>query len=326
MIKEINKDPIGCLLEFLFLTKESNNSKYKEREEWKAVNAPNTYNIFWNGSIEPHIFINIILGKKDDPNKKAEIKRIFRILNHHNMIEPYPYDDSINPQRMVITLLGEELLLKNKYLEVINGLKYIVDKWKSSVAKIYDSKEPGIGTGFLIDSNKLATAKHVVEQIKNIEIQFENDPIRYQAGKIKLPTKTNDLDIAIIELNTPVKDKLPFSISNDYNLLDDVVILGYPPVPMSDDAYLVANKGEISSIITLYRNGIQHLIVSTLIRGGNSGGPIINSRGDVIGVVTENLYKEVPKEELNKFGLNEGLAFSAGICSDWLKDLHKGII
>lgn len=326
MSKQFSSDPVGAILEYLYLTQDKNSTKYLERNDWEKTNNQPKRPMVWNGHIEPHIMNELINGRKRSPAVKAQINRIFSKLEHNDLIEPYSSDDSITTTKKVITLLGEELLLDNRYLEYINGLKYIAEKWKKSIAKIYDPSNSGIGTGFLISNNQLATAKHVVDAIKNIEIRFEDDVMTYNAANIIIPQKVNDLDLAIIELNQKIDYLIPLKISNDYNILDDVVILGYPPVPMSDDAYLVANKGEVSSIVKLYRNDIQHLVVSTLIRGGNSGGPIINKRGDVIGVITENLYKKVKAEELENFGLNEGLAFSAGICSDWLSDLKNGII
>ncbi len=160
-------------------------------------------------------------------------------------------------------------------------------------------------------------------ELKNFRIQFEGNSNIYESTNIIRPKSSNDLDLAIIELSENVNDIQPFTTAIDRNILDEVVILGYPPIPMSSDAYLIANKGEVSAIVVKYTNGIEHLIISTFVRGGNSGGPIINRRGDVIGVVSENFYNKIDYEE---DGFNEGLGFSAGIVSEWLDDLNDGRI
>ncbi|MBN2572105.1 MAG: trypsin-like peptidase domain-containing protein [Ignavibacteriales bacterium] len=321
MAKNIIDDPAGAILEFLYLTLPKNNDKYAERNEWKKLNTPIFPDLVWNGSLEPHILIYYIQGNKRNPVQKSQINRTLKKLEQYDLIESYTLDDSINTQKKVITLIGEELLLRNRYLEYIHGGQYIIEKWKKSVAKIFVPNEKGIGTGFLISPNRIATAKHVVDDLHNFKIQFEEDPNIYEVAKIIRPKLITDLDLAIIELPENVKGIQSFTTGTDRNLLEEVVILGYPPIPMSDDAYLIASKGEVSTIIAKYTNDIQHLIISTFVRGGNSGGPIINRRGDVIGIITENLYNKINHEEE---GLNEGLGFSAGIVSEWLDDLNNG--
>jgi S1-C subfamily serine protease len=323
MAKDIIKDPAGAILEFLYLTEHTNDSKQAERVEWQKTNAPLFQGIVWNGSLEPHVLIYYLQGNKRNPAQKAQINRTFKKLEQSDLIESYTLDDSINTLKKVITPIGRELLLRNRYLEYIHGQQYIIEKWKKSVAKIFVPNEVGIGTGFLISPNRVATAKHVVEELKNFKIQFEGDPNIYECGNIIKSNALEKLDLAIIELSENAKDIQPFTTSIDRNVLDEVVILGYPPIPMSDDAYLIASKGEVSAIIVKYTNDIQHLIISTFVRGGNSGGPIIDRRGDVVGIVTENLYNKIDHEE---DGLNEGLGYSAGIVSEWLDDLNNGKI
>ncbi|MBU0473946.1 MAG: serine protease [Bacteroidetes bacterium] len=323
MPKNIINDPAGAILEYLYLTQSKNDNKYLEREEWRKLNAPKFAQLVWNGSLEPHVLIYNIQGNQRNAAQKAQINRTLKKLEQYDLIESYTLDDSIDTKKKVITLVGEDLFLRNRYLEYIHGGQYIIDKWKKSVAKFFIPNEKGIGTGFLISPNRVATAKHVVDDLKDFKIQFENDPNVYEVSNIIRPTLINDLDLAIIELPENVKGIEPFTTEIDRNILEEIVVLGYPPIPMSDDAYLIASKGEVSAIISKYTNDIQHLIISTFVRGGNSGGPIINRRGDVIGIVTENLYNKINHEE---DGLNEGLGFSAGIVSEWLDDLNNGKI
>ena len=143
---------------------------------------------------------------------------------------------------------------------------------------------------------------------------------KFKPLNIIKPKKKKELDIALITINNTSMKAKPFNIQPNFDLLDEVVLFGYPPIPITDDAYLVVNRGEISSIPTL-QNGIDAMIVSAILRGGHSGGPIVNNKGQVIGIVSENLFKQLsPKEE----SVAEGLGFSAGLGSQWLLDLESG--
>jgi serine protease Do len=99
------------------------------------------------------------------------------------------------------------------------------------------------------------------------------------------PPKHLDLDIALIPLEEEL-DRRPFSLSDDCELLDEVVVFGYPPISQSDDAYLVVNRGEVSARPSLLGSGQRVIVVSCLLRGGHSGGPVVNRRGAVVGIVS----------------------------------------
>jgi ATP-dependent DNA helicase RecG len=71
------------------------------------------------------------------------------------------------------------------------------------------------------------------------------------------------------------------------------------------------------------RSDLQCIIISTLTRGGYSGGPIVNRCGQVIGVLTEYLFKTIC--HLND-GINEGIGYTRGIPVQWLMDLRDGTI
>lgn len=82
---------------------------------------------------------------------------------------------------------------------------------------------------------------------------------------------------------TEVKD---FPSFNSVSILDEVLIMGYPPIPCTGDAYLLTQKGEVNSIVYDYLNKVENIVVSSITRPGNSGGPVISRGGYLVGMVT----------------------------------------
>jgi len=88
-------------------------------------------------------------------------------------------------------------------------------------------------------------------------------------------------------------------------LLSQVLILGFPPIPQSSDSYVVAVradisavtnvvvavKAEVNAVVAKYNKPHSHLVLSSTARGGLSGAPVIDLKGEVIGICTESLNR-----------------------------------
>ena len=100
---------------------------------------------------------------------------------------------------------------------------------------------------------------------------------------IKAESLENDEDYAILDLAEPEfknKYRFTFEDSNYPNVGEEVIFLGFP-FGMSQ---LTAHIGHISSIHN--KGSIRVIQIDGSINGGNSGGPLINSEGKIIGIVT----------------------------------------
>ncbi len=151
----------------------------------------------------------------------------------------------------------------------------------------------GSGTGFAIDKRGyFATNYHVVDSASAIGLCLQiNGEWQSFSAKVIRTDPTND--IAIIKIDderfTPFKD-LPYSFSYEAeDIASEVFTLGYPWVQVmgTDVKY---TSGVINS-----RTGIQgdptHYQISAHIDHGNSGGPLFNSKGQIIAITDSGLDK-----------------------------------
>jgi S1-C subfamily serine protease/peroxiredoxin len=156
-----------------------------------------------------------------------------------------------------------------------------------------DGKEFGFGSGFVIDSTGLvATNYHVISRAAKAVAQFRDgtkvDVVGYRAWD-------RDGDLAIVELATkPANiEVLRLYSTGDPKLASDVVAIGHP-----QGFRFNITRGIVSAIYSSadlpreFREGLnlapdrQWVATDAAIAAGSSGGPLLNSQGDVVGVVT----------------------------------------
>lgn len=142
------------------------------------------------------------------------------------------------------------------------------------------------GTGFALNNGLVVTNYHVVENAKTVKIQGIHGDFNsfYNAEVISIDEKS---DIAILKVNDKKFEGfglVPYRI--EYSMADvgeDIFVLGYPlTATMGDEIKLttgvVSSKSGFMGDKSLYQ-------ISAPIQPGNSGGPLFNSNGNVIGIV-----------------------------------------
>lgn len=72
-------------------------------------------------------------------------------------------------------------------------------------------------------------------------------------------------------------------------MLSKVLVMGYPPIPLSQGPVLVAVQGEINAIVDKYCGPHPHFVISSIPRGGFSGGPVISEYKFLLGIFVESL-------------------------------------
>lgn len=148
------------------------------------------------------------------------------------------------------------------------------------------SEEPviiGEATAFLIDQRGfLLTSYHVVKNNVSIVVEIRSDSlIEVSADLVAFDER---LDIALLQLDTTLSlqfDRVPFTINGEADRGEEVFTLGYP-TSKTDGVY---ELGAIASS-TGFKDDTVSYQVSIAINAGNSGSPLFNTKGELIGIVS----------------------------------------
>jgi serine protease Do len=190
---------------------------------------------------------------------------------------------------VVITMIGTFLITRSmdtKQTAYYKELRKNVEQIRRSLNDLAESKgapaTPGkySGTGFLLSSNGyVATSYHVVRESDSISLENEI------YGRLKAEVIYSDAqnDISILRIVAPgfrLKKALPFTVSHtESDLGEYVYTLGFP----RED--IVFGEGSVSASTGFGQNPNAYQ-VSVPVNPGNSGGPLVNARGDLIGIVS----------------------------------------
>jgi serine protease Do len=154
-----------------------------------------------------------------------------------------------------------------------------------------------LGSGFIVDpEGYIITNNHVIQGAEDITVILRDDT----QLKAKLIGSDSRVDIAVLKVEPPNKKPLPavkFGDSDKSRVGDWVIAIGNPfGLGHSVTAGIISARGR-----ALSDSLDDYLQTDAAINKGNSGGPLFNADGEVIGVNTA-IYSPT--------GTNAGLAFS----------------
>lgn len=185
-------------------------------------------------------------------------------------------------------------LIKMSYKEIIKHewIKLFPTRWDIEqaikVAEVEKETIPSTGTGFAISSSGLiVTNYHVIAGAKNIAIKGINSDlnISYNASVIVSDIKS---DLAILKVDDPKFtgfNALPYMIRvGSVDVGENIFVLGYPLTATMGEEIKLTN-GIISSK-TGYEGDISTYQISAPVQPGNSGAPLFDSQGNIVGIVS----------------------------------------
>lgn len=157
----------------------------------------------------------------------------------------------------------------------------------------------GNGSGFFLDpQGYIATNYHVIDGTTSMQVSFtRNGKIESYPASVVATDPQNDL--AIIRINdssyVPVSD-IPYGLlSRTKDTGSEVFALGYPMADIMGEE-IKYTDGRISS-----KSGIQGDVrvyqISVPIQPGNSGGPLFDMEGSIVGITSSGLNRDYFKSE-----------------------------
>jgi len=162
------------------------------------------------------------------------------------------------------------------------------------------------GTGFFVSQDgHIVTNAHVVEDKHNIAVRTLGDKF-YRATVIG---RDHTLDLALLQVETS-SPSLQVVSSKTVAKGQRVLALGYPHISIQGNESKVTD-GIISSF-SGYKGDSSKYQISVPVQSGNSGGPLFNESGQVVGVI-------VAKIEKNEYE-NVSYAIKSDILLNFLKD------
>jgi S1-C subfamily serine protease len=174
-----------------------------------------------------------------------------------------------------------------------NSWQEVYDERDGSVVEIYTLSMPGSsinlqsGTGFVFDLKgrpAIITCNHVVASQSNTLVRF-SDKLE-EAAEIVNASELHDL--AIIQLpgiNLSRYGAIPQGRSSDLRIGEEVMTIGHP-ISESHHISVGFYTGKFTD-----KSGRTLLRLSMAVDPGNSGGPVLNSKGQVIGIVSQKIEK-----------------------------------
>jgi S1-C subfamily serine protease len=177
-------------------------------------------------------------------------------------------------------------------------------------------KGPGQGSGFLVNSDGyIITNFHVIEDAEKVHVRgIKGDYSTRFVGKVISVDRQNDLALLQVVSKLFSFEKPPYSIgeSKYAKTGQSVFAFGYPLSKVMGSEVKVTNG--IINATTGYKGSISEFQISASVQPGNSGGPLLNGNGEVIGVVTSKISaKEVDavgytvKSDYLKFFLDQNI-------------------
>ena len=187
-------------------------------------------------------------------------------------------------QRLELTENGSErLTLQELYVKCSPFVVTIITYQNKNV-------EYGMGTGIIISSDGLImTNTHVIDDCDRITVKLQNDDI-YEALLVGADSSSDIAVLKIEEKSLPVAE---FGNSDSLQVGEDVAAIGNP---LSESFRSTLTNGIISGIdrgVSYNGRTMTVLQTNTALNNGNSGGPLFNMYGKVIGITNMKMSSSV---------------------------------
>ena len=174
------------------------------------------------------------------------------------------------------------------------------------------------GSGFFVDNaGALLTNAHVVRACTSVRVRGEGG----LGGVASIVAVDSGSDLALLQLPNAVSPGATFRDGLALRPGDDVIVIGYPLAGiLAHGAHVSA--GTVNALAGMYDDA-NLLQMSAPVQPGNSGGPLLDDRGRVAGVVVTKLNARVVAEATGDIPQNVNFAIKEAVVRRFLDE--KGV-
>lgn len=171
------------------------------------------------------------------------------------------------------------------------------------------------GSGILLNTRgQVLTNNHVIEDCRRLTVQLPGAPTA-EAAAVAADAE-NDLAVVRITGAVDAEGYAAFRDGRSIRLADDVIAVGYPLTGLLSSQVKVTT-GSVSALAGLY-DDTRHMQISVPVQPGNSGGPLIDLAGNVVGVITSKLDAVAVAEATGDIPQNINFAIKSLVARSFL--------
>ena len=162
------------------------------------------------------------------------------------------------------------------------------------------------GSGFAVSSDGyVITNNHVIEGCQDVVVHTKQKDI-----PMRVITYDTQNDLALLKGNFTPSSVFPLT-TNRPELLQDIYVAGYP-FGINISTSVKVTKGIISSL-TGIGNNFSNIQIDAALQSGNSGGPILDDMGNVVGVAVSKLDAKYMFENFGSIPENTNFGIKSSV-------------
>jgi hypothetical protein len=268
----------------------------KAAEQGEASAQCNLGNKYWHGQGVPEDYIEAYKWLNISAAQGVELA-----VQKRNILR-----EKMSPDQ-----IAEAQRLCKEFKPKVQG-QTVKDAQNSEKAKI-----KGNGTGFFITADGyLLTALHVVKEAASVQVLTGKG-----LGPAKVVRVDAANDIALLKVDEVQTDALAVRSSRDIKAGQEIFTLGFPNIQIqgTEAKYTQGNINSLSGI----GDDPRLFQISTAVQPGNSGGPLLDGDGQVVGLVVAKLDEIAMAKETGSLPQNVNYALKSSFVLSFLESLPE---
>lgn len=182
-------------------------------------------------------------------------------------------------------------MIKNQFLLTILNLLITCYSYQAKADEIWNkvrlegldptnSYQISSGTGFFISKNLIVTSEHVVRKCLNIAIRGATQPT---TAKLLHQDDIEDLALLETQISAPAIPHIRMNYP-EIRQNDSIFTIGYP-LEHADSGLYILKPAKVINILHQAKSNFSEIEFTDSVNHGNSGGPVLDANGNIIGVV-----------------------------------------